>query len=309
LSKQICAAALARGHEVVAAARGVHGQPPAGVRFVVWDRAESPPDELRTLVPEVVIDVTGTPAFAARAVATWSGAHWIFISTISVYADASRPGGTVADTPVLEPLWEGDSAEAYGPMKVACEQVIRDGAASSLALRPGLIVGPGDPTGRFTYWPYHAREAARDGSALLVPGTPNDPVQYIDVRDLAAWVVRAGEQRLTGCFDAVGPAMARAEFVAGLMAGVGTSLESVYVPTERLVGLGVAEWYGPGSIPLWISSPEAAGLMARNVAESLKAGLVVRPLADTVRDILAWLEATPDAPVTGLTRSEELALL
>ncbi len=112
------------------------------------------------------------------------------MSTVNVYADESEPGGP-GTLPLHEPITEDvdlrEDMEAYGPMKVACEQAVQAGAASSAVVRPGLIAGPGDPSGRFTYWP---RRLA-DGGEVLAPGSPDDVVQLIDVRDLAAWVVSA----------------------------------------------------------------------------------------------------------------------
>jgi len=309
LSARVCALAVAAGYEVTVAARGVHGTPPEGAIFVRWDRTDPVPPALRDLTPDVVVDVTTTPAFARAAVAAWGSAHWIYVSTVSVYADQAAPGGTPDTTPVLPAGEDPADEEWYGKAKVACEEAVRAGAASYLIVRPGLIVGPGDGSGRFTYWPVHAAAAARDGGGLLVPGTPDDPVQYIDVADLAAWIVRSAATRLTGTYDAVGPSLTWAQFVAGLAAGIGADVHPTYVPGEDLVRRGITEWMGPGSLPLWIADPAAAGLMMRDVRATLAAGLTVRPPADTVRDTLAWYEATPDAAVTGLTRVEERAVL
>ncbi|MCL2315677.1 MAG: epimerase [Actinomycetia bacterium] len=312
VSRRIAAEALARGHDVVCAARGVHGAPPAGASFVAWDRVDPVPDGLVAMRPDGVVDVSGTPAHVSRAVAAFPGAHWVFISTLNVYVDESRPGASADDSALVAPQADGDpraDPAAYGPMKVACEEAVRAGAEASLVLRPGLIVGPDDPSGRFAYWPHHAALAAADGAGLLVPGTPDDPVQFIDVGDLAAWVVRALETRVSGCLDAIGPSLTRRAFVDGLVAGVGGGAEPVYVPSGVLVDHGGAEWSGPRSIPLWVADPAASGFMAREVSASLRAGLAVRPLADTVRETLAWLRSTPDAPITGLTRDEERRLL
>ena len=308
LSRRISVEAARAGHEVICAARGVRGRPADSAAFVRWDRADPAPVELESLQPDVVVDVTSTPAFAARAVATWPRAYWVFISTVNVYADVATAGGSVSDTALVVPWAPGEPAD-YGREKAACEDMIRTQVASALILRPGLIVGPGDPSGRFTYWPRHAADAILDGGGLLVPGAPDDPVQFIDVGDLAAWVVAAVETRLEGTFDAIGPSMTRAEFMAGLSEGVGADLAQVYVPSVRLAERGIAEWMDPRSIPLWISDPRSQGLMARDVSASLDAGLTLRLVADTVRETLAWLQSTPGAVVTGLTRAEERELL
>ena len=312
LSRRVAAEAMAAGHDVTCAARGEHGSPPDGTAFVRWDRADPVPAALAEARPDAVVDVTSTPAQAARAVAAWPDAHWVYVSTLNVYADETRRGASVADSDLVAPRETGDlraDPEAYGAMKVACENHVRAGAATALVLRPGLIVGPGDPSGRFAYWPSHAAQAGEDGGGLLVPGTPDDPVQLIDVGDLAGWIVRALERGTTGTFDAICPPLTRAEFVAGLQQGVGETVEPVYVPSAWLADQGVAEWSGPDSIPLWVADPQAAGFMTRDVSASLAAGLAIRPLADTVRATAAWLAATPDAVVTGLTRAEECDLL
>jgi len=286
--------------------------PPSGAAFAKWDRATPPPAELVQLRPDAVIDVTSIPAYAESAVALWPKAHWIYISTVSVYSDLSRPGGTVLDTPLLPPLNDGDprvNPDDYGSMKVACENYVRQGTASSLILRPGLIVGPRDRSGRFAYWPSHAAAAAIDGDGLLVPGQPADPVQFIDVGDLSRWVVRTLDDRMEGCFDAIGPSMSWADFMTGLGHGVGAHIQPVYASPEWLTNHGVVEWVGQRSLPLWVAGLASAGMLARDATAALGTGLVTRPIADTVSDTLAWLSSTPDAPVTGLTRAEERALL
>jgi nucleoside-diphosphate-sugar epimerase len=279
---------------------------------------------LADLEVDVVVDVSGEPGWVATAVAAWPAAYWVFISTINVYSDLAVAGGA-ENTPTVAPWREGEASD-YGAEKVACENLVLSGTASALILRPGLIVGSDDPSGRFTYWPIHAAEADRDGGGLLIPGAPDDLVQLIDVGDLADWVVRAAEARQAGVFDAVCPPMTRAEFVAELLAGVrsqdptpsvaedqtgqsGSGIKPVWVPSAELLDLGIAEWMGPRAIPLWIADPSASGLMARDVTTSLAAGLIARPLAQTVRQTLQWAETTPDPPVTGLTRDEERALL
>ena len=136
--------------------------------------------------------------------AAFPDAHWVFVSTVNVYSDDSTPGGRPGTLPLREPQHEDvdltEDPEAYGPMKVACEQLVRDGAASWTVIRPGLIVGPDDPTGRFTYWPVRLAE----GGEALAGGRPEDEMQVIDVRDLAAWIVTCAEQRTAGDYDGVG---------------------------------------------------------------------------------------------------------
>src|SRR3954471_2051554 len=161
LSKAVAADAVARGHEVTCAARGTSGSVPEGARLVTVDRGEPLPADLGEF--DAVVDVGRLPSWVRSAVATYPSAHWVFVSTVNVYADDATPGGTPADLPLVEAMEEdGDlknDPEAYGRMKVACERIVLEGTTSAMVMRPGLIVGPGDPSGRFSYWP--KRLAAR----------------------------------------------------------------------------------------------------------------------------------------------------
>jgi 2'-hydroxyisoflavone reductase len=312
LSHEIAAQAVGRGHEVVCAARGTGGSVPDGARLVRWDRDEEPPAELMELRPDAVVDVARRPSYVRRGVEAFPDAHWTFVSTCNVYADEGRAGGT-ARSPLKEPIEEdvdpASSPEAYGRMKVACERLVQQGTRGAFVVRPGLVVGPHDRSGRFAYWLAHADAAATDGGPLLVPGAPADPIQVVDVRDLARWILDATEAGTTGAYDGIAMPTTREAFVTTLAEAVGAELDTRWVSTERLVDAGVAEWWGPGSIPLWISEPGWEGFMARDVSGSLAAGLLTRPLADTITDTLAWLRDEPEPPVTGLTRQEELDLL
>ena len=312
LSRTVAAEAVARGHEVVCAARGTSGAVADGSRLVVWDRSEEVPAELVEFTPGAVVDVARVPSYVRRAVAAFPEAHWSFVSTTNVYADTATPGQT-ADAELVPAIAEdvdpASSVEAYGGMKVACEQIVREGASAAFVVRPGLVIGPGDVSGRFAYWPSRVACAVEDRGPLLAPGAPTDPVQFVDVRDLAAWIVDAAERRLTGTFTGVGPTTTREEFLDGVSAGVGGAPRLRWVPTPWLAEHGVEEWMGPRSLPVWVSSPGHEGFMLRDVTASLAAGLRVRPVAETARDTLAWLRAEPDAVVTGLTRDEELELL
>ena len=179
-------------------------------------------------------------------------------------------------------------------MKVTCERIVLDGAASAMVIRPGLIVGPEDPTGRFSLLAATARGRRDQGaSEVLAPGDPADVMQVVDVRDLAAWAVTACEQRTTGVYDGVGPAMPISDLLAQCAEGVTSDVTWTWVDQEFLQEQEVEPWMGPGAIPLWLPRPEYDGLPAHDVQPSLDAGLTVRPLADTTRDTLAWLEATP----------------
>jgi 2'-hydroxyisoflavone reductase len=306
LSKAVAADAVARGHEVTCAARGTSGSVPDGARLVTVDRSRPLPDlgEFDT-----VVDVGRLPSWVRSAVAAYPSAHWVFVSTVNVYADDATPGGTPATLPLVEAMEEvadlTANPEAYGPMKVACERAVLDGAQSAMVMRPGLIVGPGDPTGRFTYWP--RRLAA--GGEVLAPGDPDDAMQVADVRDLAAWAVTACEERTTGVYDGVGPAMPLSQLLAQCAGGVDSEVTWTWVDQEFLQAEEVDPWMGPGAVPLWLPRPEYDGLPTHDVRPSLDAGLTIRPLAETTRDTLAWFEATPDAVVTGIDLDREKELL
>jgi nucleoside-diphosphate-sugar epimerase len=319
LSRAVAEEAVRRGHDVTCACRGSSGSVPDGARHVAWDRDEPTPAALAEGSFDAVVDVARRPSWVRTALASFPSAHWVFVSTINVYADDSVPGGRPDNAPLRDPITEDvdlrEHPEAYGPMKVACEQIVLEGAASSMVVRPGLIVGPGDPTGRFTYWPARLADTAAHPE-VLVPGDANDSVQVIDVRDLAAWIVDGAEARTTGTFDGTGRAMTRAAFTDAIAAGAReldlldpTETTFTAVDQEFLVAQGVEPWAGPGSLPVWLPLPEYAGLMARDVAASYAAGLVTRPMSETARDTILWLRETPDATVTGMDRDREAALL
>ncbi len=306
LSRAVAAEAVHRGHEVTCACRGTSGSVPEGAAMVEVDRTQPLPDLGEF---DAVVDVARHPSWVRGAVAAYPQAHWVFVSTINVYADDATPGGTPETLPLVEPIQEdvdlGENPDAYGPMKVACEQAVLDGAASAMVVRPGLIVGPEDPTGRFSYWP--RRLAA--GGEVLAPGDPADAMQVIDARDLAVWIVDTCEQRRTGIYDGIGPSMALADLLAQCADGVDAEHTWTWVDQAFLTEAEVEPWMGPGSIPLWLPRPEYDGLPAHDVQPSLDGGLVVRPLAETTRDTLAWLEANPDAPVSGIDLAREQELL
>jgi 2'-hydroxyisoflavone reductase len=310
LGRAIARQALAAGHDVTCAARGSSGEPIDGVRFVRVDRDE--PRGLDAIDGEfdTVVDVARRPSHVRHAVASLAdrAGHLTFVSTCSVYADNSTPGQRVDNAPILEPAPpDADDptvdAEAYGRCKVRCEQLVVDafGADSVFLCRAGLIVGPEDRSGRFAYW---ASRSARGGK-LLVPGAPDDLVQLIDVRDLADWIVDAAERRLAGTYDGIAPAITRAEFVEAIFDERTTP---TYVSQEFLVEHEVEPWMGPRSIPLWLTLPEYAGFMSRDVTPSLAVGLQTRPLAETAQDTAVWL-AGDSGPIIGLTDLEEREVL
>lgn len=309
LSRAVAQEAVRRGHEVTCACRGESGSVPDGTTHVRWDRGAPTPVELVMAEFDAVVDVARTPSWVRTAVAEFPDAHWVFVSTINVYPDNATPGGTPATlglhTPITTDEDPNTSPEAYGAMKVACEKLVQGGTASAMVVRPGLIVGPGDPTGRFSYWP----ERIAHGGEVLAPGAPDDPAQVIDVRDLAGWLVDSAEQRRTGTFDGIGPRLTRGELLDQIASGVATDPQFTWVDQDFLQEHEVEPWAGPKAIPLWLPLPEYDGMLAHDPAPSFAAGLTTRAIAETARDTLAWLRDQDDPAMTGLSREDEAGVL
>lgn len=313
LSRHVAEAALARRHDVICAARGITGEPPEGAGFVRWDRDELPPPDLAETAVDVVIDISSRPRHVSDALDVFGGAHWVYVSSVSVYSDLSQAGGTAEDTPVHEPSYDDaapDSAEAYGRLKAACEELVQVQAQSSTIVRPGIIAGPGDATGRFTYWPASVRAADSDGDPVLVPLPAEAPVQVIDARDLADWIISLALDRRAGVFDAVGPRLTRETFVRDIADGLGARVELAWVPTAHLETYGVQAWSGRGAVPLWIppSQDDLAGLLARDGSAAEASGLTCRDVGETARDTLDWAEQH-DGYVDGLDRVRQREIL
>jgi nucleoside-diphosphate-sugar epimerase len=306
LSKAVAEEAVRRGHEVTCASRG-SGALPVGARHVPIDRRTTPATEALEDEYDAVVDVARHPSWVRSALQATPRAHWVFVSTISVYADTTTPGAGPGTLPLVEEITEdvdlAERPEAYGGMKVACERAVLEDQPGATVVRPGLIVGPGDPTGRFTYWPLRLAEPG----PVLAPAPPDRPVQVLDARDLADWLVSCAEQRLPGVVDGVGPLLSWEELLGEVAAGVGARPELVWVDSAQLVELGVTPWAGPGSLPVWL--PDAAGMLAHDPAPALAAGLRCRPVRETARDVLAWVRSAEAAQLTGMSRSEEQELL
>ena len=223
--------------------------------------------------------------------------HYVFVSTISVYADPSKP--IDESSPVLEPPDpepEAFDPEVYGNLKTGSERAVQETFGERCAIaRAGLIVGPHDPTDRFTYWPRRLAEP----SPVLAPGRPEQRVQLVDARDLGAFLVRLAEERTAGVFNATGPAEPLT--LGETLARIAPDAELVWVGDETLLAAGVGPWM---ELPLWLPGDEHAGLLDADVSRALAAGLSFRPLEETARDTLAWsLEAGEQRPT--LTREKE----
>jgi 2'-hydroxyisoflavone reductase len=262
---------------------------------------------------DAVIDTSGyLPAdvrLSASSLANSTG-HYTFISTMSVYADNSRPG--VKEDDRLVQLEQPDTTEVtgetYGGLKALCEQAAEDAVPGRvLILRPGLIVGPFDNSDRFTYWPHRVAQ----GGEVLAPGRPERGVQFSDVRDLAEWNVKLVEANTTGIFNASSPAgMFDMGSVLETSRDVsGSDAKFTWVNDQFLVKQGVDPWI---EVPLWLpeSDPDAAGFFAFDVQKALNAGLSIRPLKDTVQAVLEWDKLRLDHLWrAGLSRQREAELL
>ncbi|MBV9565873.1 MAG: NAD-dependent epimerase/dehydratase family protein [Bradyrhizobium sp.] len=307
LGRAIAAHACAIGHDVTCAARGLSGPIASGARFVRIDRDAS--DGLEPLANDAfdaVVDVSRHPGQVRRAVAALKprAGHWTFVSTVSVYADSQTPGQRADTAPLRAPTApdvEHSTDQIYGGAKVACEQAVGEDA---FICRAGLIVGPEDPTGRFTYWPARLFR----GGEVLAPGAPEDAVQFVDVRDLAEWIVRAAEARLIGVYDGIGPTQSRGALLAACAAAVGSSATLNWADRAFLEEHDVRRWAGPRSLPLWLPLPEYAGFATRDARPARDAGLRCRPLVETARDTFDWWRAC-HGKVDGLTIEEEREVL
>ena len=295
--------ALERGHKVTVFNRGRQGNPwPGRVEELLGDRNTGDLKALEGRTWDVCIDNPTTLPFWVRdagKVLAGKVGQYIFISTISVYASNAIPNQdeTAATAPYAgaDPMAETlKTLQAdmglYGPLKAVSEQEAKHQfGAQTTIIRPGLIVGPGDETDRFTYWPVRLAR----GGEVLAPGDGADPVQFIDARDLAEWTIRVAEARDVGVFNATGPAHALS--TKAMLTTVGEAVQSTarldWAPTAFLDAQKVNAW---SDMPVWIPGQgDTAGFARRSIARALAAGLTFRPLPATAADTLAWFKSQP----------------
>jgi 2'-hydroxyisoflavone reductase len=247
--------------------------------------------------------------------------QYVFISSVSAYAEHDTPGAdetaplAVLEDPAVETM--GDQFENYGGLKVLCEQQVQAALPERATIvRPGFIVGPHDPSDRFTYWP--VRRAR--GGTMLAPGAPDDPIQIIDVRDLGAWIVALCEAKTYGVFNAVGheQPLSMGQVLEACAAGVEDPAQLRWVDGEFIKSRAEAaaeSGEGPPLMPpIWIpATGESAGFHRRSNERALAAGLEFRPLPETVDDTRAWFLALPPERQSelhaGLSPEAEAALL
>ena len=303
LGRAVVETALARGHDVTLFNRGETNPD-------LYPQVEKLPGnrdgDLGALAGrdwDVVVDTSGYVPRVVRAsselLADHAG-HYVFVSSISVYGDFSEVARE-DETPLIridDTSDESLEGDRYGGFKALCEQVVADVfPGHSARVRAGLIVGPNDPTGRFTYWP---TRVARGGE-VLAPGRKGRQVQFIDVRDLGAWLVHLGEQKVSGTFNATGPEppITMGELLETCRAVSGSSARITWVDEDFLREHEVGEWM---QLPLWIAEtgdPAWRRFQEVDVSRAVAAGLRFRMVADTVRDTLEWALVTgdPGAPL------------
>lgn len=308
LGRAAVEAALARGHEVTLFNRGETNPElfPEAEKLRGDRQHDFSALEGRTW--DAVIDPSGYVPHIVRASAEAladSVGHYLFISSVSVYADFSAPRNE--DSP-LEELAEDkpddrllEDYSNYGALKVLCERAVAESLPDRHALvRPGLIVGPHDPTGRFTYWPHRIAR----GGEVLVPGPSKHRVQFVDVRDLANWVVDLSERKVAGRFNAINEGVSWQTLAETCRDVAGSDASFTYVDGDYLAEQELGEWM---ELPLWIHDPESIGMHSTDVSRAIDAGLTFRPLEDTVRGTLDEAETTDEAGMAPAREGELLA--
>jgi 2'-hydroxyisoflavone reductase len=298
LGPQVVEAALARGHKVTLFNRGkTRPELFPNVEKLRGDRDTGDIKALEGRKWDAVVDTSANVPRWVKDAATLLGPsikHYIYISSISVYADTSKPGmdesAALATTP--DPSVETITGQTFGPLKALSEKAAEAALPGRVAVvRPGLIVGPEDPSDRFTYWPVRVDR----GGEVLAPGAPEDPIQLIDVRDLGAWLVRLVEDQTTGVFNATGPAtpLTMGAMLAACKSAARSDATFTWVDPDFLEKHKVHPW---SDMPAWVPNRgDTAGFAKVSNARALKAGLTFRPIAETARDTLAWFHTLPEA--------------
>lgn len=315
VGRALVEAARARGHEVTLFNRGQTN--PAlfsDIEHITGDREDS----LHLLAGrtwDAAIDTCGyyprVVRLSAKTLASHVG-HYTFISSISVYTDVGRagideeePAGRIDDE-TIEEITE----ETYGPLKALCEKAVAEEMSGrALLIRPGLIVGPHDPTDRFTYWPWRVSQ----GEEVLAPGRPDRRIQIVDVRDLAEWNIRMVEENATGIFNATGPQdppLAMGELLETSRRMSDSDASFTWVDEAFLESNGVAEWT---EMPLWVaeSKAENRGFYEIDCRRAVDRGLKFRPITETIRATLDMIaeKRRDESWLAGISRARETELL
>ncbi|WP_433128902.1 NAD-dependent epimerase/dehydratase family protein [Micromonospora sp. CA-240977] len=303
VGRAIAAAAVDRGWQVTVFHRGVSGTPPAGARSVFGDRSTGGVAAIADQPWDVVVDTwDGSPEAVRDAadVLRDTAGRYVYVSSRSVYRQP-LPGGLDEDAPLVAP------GDGYGGDKLAAEHAVRDVyGMRALVARAGLVLGPHEHPTRLVWW---LRRVARGGD-VLAPGPPYLPLQYIDVRDLAGWLLDTARDAVSGTFNAVSRPghTTMAELLEACREATGSAARLRWAEPETILAAGVQPW---SELPIWIpdGSP-VRGLHETNTDRAHAAGLRCRPVVQTVADTWAWLRSTPDVPnIGGLNPARESALL
>lgn len=315
LGRHLVEAALERSHDVTLFNRGKSNPNLFPQLETILGDREKDVNKLEDRIWDAVIDVAGYVPRIVRLSADLlkeNVSRYVFISSISAYDEAafkkigvteSDPVGKIADETVEE-----ITGETYGPLKALCEQAVQDiYGERALIIRPGLIVGPHDPTDRFTYWPVRV---ARGGD-VLAPEKPDAPAQIIDVRDLSDFIIRLIQNNASGIYNATGPnyPLTFGKLLEVCKQVTGSDARFIWVPAEFLKQHNVAEW---SDMPVWIpDTEENQGFSRVDVSKAIEAGLKFRPLEETVRDTLIWAQTRPADHEwrAGLTAEREAEVL
>ncbi|WP_141725224.1 NAD-dependent epimerase/dehydratase family protein [Micromonospora pallida] len=320
VGRAVVGEALTRGHTVTTLNRGLTGPDVPGVEAVRGDRShDGGLDALHGRSFDAVVDPSGlVPADVlrtARILAPGTG-FYAFVSSVSVYPDwKSVPVDERSPVHPGEPDEEGDPADhrRYGPRKVGCEQAVhlvypRDRA---LVVRPGTIVGPYDNIGQALWW----LDRISRGGTVLAPGEPSRPLQLLDVRDLARFVLGRVENWASGVFNTVpdGPNTTMGAWLGHAVTATGSGAELHWVADEVLLAREVLPWW---EMPLWLPDlPENAAAWATSGAAAAAAGLTCRPVSETVADTWRWLASggratsMPNLPPVGMGEVRERRIL
>jgi len=312
VGRHLVEAALARGHRVTLFNRGQTNPGVfTGLETIRGDR-ETDLEKLGGRRWDAAVDTCGYyPRVVGLSAQALKGCvdQYVFISTISVYADFERVGidedyrlGMLEDETVEE-----FSGGTYGPLKVLCEKNVGEGfPGGALILRPGLIVGPHDPTDRFTYWPVRVARGGR----VLAPVGPDEPAQFIHARDLADFTVRCIEEKIIGVFNIVGPEepCPIGELLETCKQASGSDAEFVWASEEFIAEHEVAPWM---ELPVWVPTSDGKGMLQVSNARACAAGLRFKSTEQVVRETLEWAKSRPgDHEMrAGLNAEREVELL
>jgi 2'-hydroxyisoflavone reductase len=306
LGRHAVDAALAGGHDVTIFTRGqTNPELFPEVEHLQGNR-DGDLDALRSGSWDGVVDTSGyVPRIVRQSAELLHDrvGRYVFVSSISVYNDFSAPITEASRVAKLEDPASEEIEEHYGALKAACEGVVEEIYGDrSARVRAGLIVGPHDPTDRFTYWP---RRIALGGE-VLGPGDPAAPVQFIDARDLAAWLVQLALEGPGGTYNATGPAelLTFRQLLDDMRETIGSDADVVWLDGERVLEAGVQPW---SELPLWLPGSDYAGMARAEISRALAAGLTFRPVGETIADTLAWDRSEPgDRPTLAHDKEQEI---